>query len=220
MANPGPRRGKLAEVVDRTGSAYRAWLRDLAARDPELADGGIRLRPSAGRAVNAPADKRTPAERFLARLPEKVVRGGQVVDVRGAIAERLMPGGSAARVSSEPPAPGGAGAAGAEARGCEVSLLAAGRDPDAPSARLQVKLEGGQRVLLRMEPDATVGALWEALGRWRAEHGVARAGDDGRQWCLRSAFPPRAFADKSQTLREAGLVPSAALFVSAGACDC
>merc|ERR1712094_121725 len=96
----------------------------------------------------------------------------------------------------------------------ELALLDAGRDSLAPIARLQVKLEGGQRVCLSMEPHATLGNLSDALARWRADNCVPLGGANGKQPVLRTAFPPRAYTDLSQTLQDAGLSPTATLFVS------
>jgi len=207
--------GVALRVVDRTGHGFAAWLRDAARDDPDLADGGERLRPSGGRAIRAPADSRSASERLVAKLPERVVRDGKVCEVRGPVAERLGLAGAAAGVSSSAssaPTPGSAPQSAGPSS--EVSLLEPGRDAGAPSARLQVKLETGQRVLLCMEPHATIGALWDALGRWRAKHSMARMGVDGRQWSLRSVFPPCTYSDHEQTLDGAGLTPSATLFVS------
>lgn len=198
------------KVVDRTSNSFKEWLVRLACSDPELADGGERLRPmGAGRAVCTPADVRNPGERFLAKLPERVIRNGKVCEIRGPIAEKLGLNCAASEPSSTIPV----GTNGT--RVGEVSLLRAGRDSMAPTARLQVKLEGGQRVLLCMEPSASVRELWAALVRWRAEHGIARFGADGKRCTLRTAFPPRDYTDFAQSLEAAGLTPSATLFVSA-----
>jgi len=79
-----------------------------------------------------------------------------------------------------------------------------------------VKLESGHRVTLLMEPSAAVGAIWHALEAWRARNGVP-ALPAGKCATLRSAFPPRSYHDRAETLQDAGLVPSATLFVSAEA---
>lgn len=200
-------------AVDRTGNDFVSWWREFSRNDPDLMDGGEKLRPlrGCGAAVCDPRADLGHAERLVAKLPDKVIRKGRVIDVRGPIAEKLgigMPQGAAVRGASEDRA-----AKGDEA----VSLLEVGRDAGNPMARLQVKLEGGQRVLLLMEPHATIGDLWDALARWRASHQIARFGFDGKRCSLRSAFPPRswAFDERSESLGAAGLVPGAALFVHA-----
>lgn len=207
--------GARLRVVDRARHAFKDWLRDLASRDPDLADGGERLRPAIGCAVHAPQDDRSAGERFLSKLPERVLRGGQLCDVRGPVAAKLgLAAGPTAAAGGQAHAVAlGNVGAGAE----DVSLLDAGRVADAPIAKLQVKLEGGQRVCLTMEPHATIGSLWEALARWRSDHGVPRVDAGGRQCSLRTAFPPRSYDDRGQSLAEAGLTPSATLFVSVAA---
>jgi len=212
--------GVALKVVDRTGNLFKAWLREFARDDPELADGGERLRPTgAGTAIRAPGDERSASERLLAKLPERAVRNGRVCEVRAAIAEKIgasagiTSAGARARCSSAPVAEGavvgGAAASSSSSAAVapgnsEISVLDAGRDAAAPTARLQVKLETGHRITLLMEPNASVGSLWEAMERWRSKHSIARACAGGRQCSLRSAFPPRTYSDRGQFAR--GLV--------------
>lgn len=204
--------GVKLKVVDRTGNVFRSWLRDHSRTDPDLADGGDRLRPDAGHAVCDPAGQRNSEERLLAKLPERVMRDGRVCNVRGAIADKLGANGAAGPTVAQ-----AAAAAVSAPATKEVSLLAPGRDPSEPSARLQVRLESGQRVVMVMEPAATIGDLWTALNCWRGEHGLPPA--DSRQATLRSAHPARAYTDHAETLASTGLVPSAALFVSTNSCE-
>jgi len=210
--------GVAMKVVDRTGNDFKSWFRDFARNDPDLTAGGERLRPvCGGRAVRSKADEQTAGERLLEKLPERVVRDGKVFDIRGPMRERLAPGTVAASV---PQASLGAQAAQvSSSKQEEVVLLDVGRDPAKPVARLQVKLEGGQRVHLCLEEQATIGSLWAALERWRAAHKIARACAGGKTCCLRTAFPPRAYTDHAQTLLEVGLTPSATLFVSVEASE-
>ncbi|CAE7590656.1 Ubxn11 [Symbiodinium sp. CCMP2456] len=192
--------GVALQAVDRTKHSFRTWLTD-AAGDAELCDGGDRLQPAGVRTVNK--DSRTASERFVAKLPERVMRNGQVCQVRAAVAQRLGIANPSDRSSSAPPS-------------SEVSLLQPDRPGSAPAARLQVKLEGGQKVLLKMEFGDTVGDLWRALSEWRSKNRVARA----RPGCvLRTAFPPKSYTDRTETLEAAGLTPSATLFVSCEAVD-
>ncbi|CAK0909581.1 unnamed protein product, partial [Prorocentrum cordatum] len=95
----------------------------------------------------------------------------------------------------------------------EVQLLAEGRDPALPAARVQVKLRGGVRVVFCMEASATIGELEDALARWCADRGLEPP--LGERQVLRGAFPPTGYADRSQTLAGAGLTPTATLFVAA-----
>merc|ERR1712083_1126636 len=77
--------GVPLRVVDRTSHGFKQWLLQSARTDPELADGGERLRPDgAGHAICTPADNRNPGDRFLAKLPERVIRNGKVCEIRGA----------------------------------------------------------------------------------------------------------------------------------------
>jgi hypothetical protein len=199
--------GAFLRAVNRTSSTFTSWLRNGAADDLELADGGDRLRPSVGHAVHK--DLRSAGDRFVAKLPERVIRGGQVCNVRAAVAKQIgvPPATSACGSSSDAPSRG---------KSDEVCLLEPKRDSSTPFARLQVKLEGGQRILFCMETHATVGSLWEALIKWQKTNGLPRSGADGRPCSLRSAFPPRTYTDRALTLEAAGLTPSATLFVS---CD-
>ncbi|CAE8613964.1 unnamed protein product, partial [Polarella glacialis] len=201
--------GVLLKIIDRVGHTYSAWLQEFARSDPDLADGGERLRQKGDSSSRLNGDEKSPGERLLSKLPERVIRGGRVCEVRGAIAQRLgvTPGvSSAALRSTSAPA-----SRGLRSAFTEVSLLEAAREASAPVARLQVKLEGGQKVLLRMEPSATIGDLWIALEKWRAANGVARAGHghpDGvyRPCSLRTAFPPRAYGDRGLSLEVVGLL--------------
>ncbi|CAK9060094.1 unnamed protein product [Durusdinium trenchii] len=176
-------KGVALKVLDRTKMSFRQWLKE-AMEDPELVDGGSRLRVSVGQALHDPQDTRSASERFVAQLPERVLRKGQVCQVRSAIAQRL--GVDAGPRSASAPPPSGHQ---------EVALLAIGRPADAPAARLQVKLESGQKVLLKMEFDATIGDLWEALADWRSKQKVGRTRPGA---VLRTAFPPKSYTDRKQ----------------------
>lgn len=203
--------GVPLKVIDRTGNMFRPWLKNLARNDPDLTNGGDSLRPKCGgQPMKTPGDDQSPLERFVAKLPERVVRAGQLCPVRSNIAAQwgVGSGSAAARCASEPPG------SSSQYSGNEVSLLEGGRAEGAPVARLQVKLEGGQNLVICMEPHATIGGLLDALATWRSKHKIPKAGVDGRQCCLRSAFPPCTYTDHEQTLEAAGLMPSAKLFVS------
>lgn len=161
---------------------FEAWRRDAAGTDPELADGGARLLPSAGRAVRGAGQQ-----------------------------PRLRAGNAAYRGASTPMAP----SAGPPA---EVSLLRPG-DSVEHVARIQVKLEGGDRVVFVMCGEQTVGELHEGLQRWRIRRGCpddkgAEEQVASKPFSLRSAFPPKTYDHMDSTLQEAGLTPSATLFVS------
>lgn len=177
-------RGANLRVVNRTSAEFLRWMRHSSQDDPDLCDGGERLRLSVGVAVRAPANAQTPQERLLAKLPEKVVRNGRICPVRGPVAESL-------------------GTVAPALQKGEVALLNAGRAPDAPVAKLQVRLESGKLTLL-MEPSATIRDVMAVL---------AKRGVTGQ--VLRSAFPPCAYTELAQTLEAAGFVPSITLFLGA-----
>ena len=202
-------------VVDRVGHAFRSWLRNSAHCDADLLDLGDRLRPAGGCIMRALRFEQTPGEHFLAKLPDRVLRNGRLCDIRGPIAEKLGLDAKAGGASSSRAR--GASVPVAAAAQNEINLLESGRDGAAPSARLQVKLESGHRVTLLMEPRAAVGAIWDALEAWRSRSGVPGLPASGKRVTLRSAFPPRSYHDRAETLQDAGLVPSATLFVSAEA---
>lgn len=123
---------------------------------------------------------------------EKVLRAGQICEARPS--DR---GSAAARGASVPPAD-------------EVSLLSRDRDPDQPFARLLVRLDQGLRVVFCLELQQLVGDLEDAVDRWCAEQSLP-----GLKGChLRTAFPPQTHADRDQAICDAGLAPSATLFVA------
>merc|ERR1719265_2388613 len=142
-------------------------------------------------------------EQLLSKLPEKVIRDGQVCEVREEVAKKLGMG-SAVRNTSAPAA---------NRAQHLVSMLKEGRESVAPVAKLQVKVEGGERVVFEMEHSQTIGDLEDALITWCNEHGVPIA--DTNQIVLRTAFPPQGYPDRWRTLEDAGLIPTASLFVGA-----
>jgi len=90
----------------------------------------------------------------------------------------------------------------------EVSLLGCDRDPKASFARVQVKFEDHSIVVL-LEPEHTVGTLQECLA---LEDGPSTHSN----YILRTACPPLTYADPEQTMADAGFVPSATIYASAG----
>ncbi|CAE7407690.1 unnamed protein product [Symbiodinium natans] len=107
------------------------------------------------------------------------------------------PGCAAVRGASVPPAD-------------EVSLLDSDRDVSQPFARLQVRLDQGLRVVFCVELQHTLRDLEDAVDQWCTDQSLS-----GLRGChLRTAFPPRTYADPDQTISDAGLAPSATLFVA------
>lgn len=200
--------GVAMKVIDRRSQIFSAWLASQSHTDPDLTDAGNRLLPGGGRRLGA--------ARLGTRLPEKVVRDGRICEVGGpqlrqldteaaeALRQHFAAVGSSSRGMSAPVGDRG---------GEEICLLLADREDSAPAARLQVKLECGERVVLHMEPFQCIGELEDALAHWRAQRGLLDDGDHSRRFQLRTAFPRKVYSTRSQTLEEAGLTPSASLFV-------
>jgi hypothetical protein len=178
------------KVIDRTCFSFSDWLERHALGDPDLTDGGGRLLPAGGHILGS-------------RQQGGVTSSGH--KVFGSYAKNS--GNCSSRGASAPAAPRDAS---------EVSLLEASRDPAAPIARLQVKMEDGERVVFQMEAFHSVGDLQDAVDRWRVEHGFQDHGSEIRRFQLRTAFPPKVYADREQTLQEASLAPSATLFLGIG----
>jgi hypothetical protein len=82
---------------------------------------------------------------------------------------------------------------------------------------LQVKSENGQQTfILKMQFDDTIYALRKCIDA----HRIKLAKDQNKpapssQYEIRGAFPARAYSEAKETLREAGLVPNATLFLKA-----
>eukprot|EP00747_Dinoflagellata_sp_TGD_P165599 gnl/TRDRNA2_/TRDRNA2_187091_c0_seq1.p1 gnl/TRDRNA2_/TRDRNA2_187091_c0~~gnl/TRDRNA2_/TRDRNA2_187091_c0_seq1.p1 ORF type:complete len:560 (+),score=119.67 gnl/TRDRNA2_/TRDRNA2_187091_c0_seq1:127-1680(+) len=192
--------GVNLKVVDRTTWAFDDWLANHSQTDRDLADGGDRCAPTFGRMIRPPTSLSASTSGTVSQQPAEVKK------------QHCQPA-DASKVERQ-----GAPGPPAAARGHEevVSLLAVGRPAAASSARVQVKVADGQRICFLMEPSQTIGDLEDAIARWQKEHGVACDSAFYGQRCsqLRTAFPPRAYVDRCQTLADAGLTPSATLFVS------
>lgn len=81
----------------------------------------------------------------------------------------------------------------------------------------QVKSEDGQQTfILKLQYDDTIGALRKCIDahRWGVS-GAAKAAAPNTKYEIRSAFPARAYVEVHETLRQAGLVPNATLFLRA-----
>ena len=79
----------------------------------------------------------------------------------------------------------------------------------------QVKSEDGQeKFILKLQYDDTIWSLRQCIN----EHRAKLAKEQGKPapaggYEIRSAFPARAYAEAKETLREAGLVPNATLYL-------
>ncbi len=162
-------------------------------------------------------------EQFLSRLPQAVIKKGKVIDIRADISKML--GGGA----------GGAGAGGGGAKP-EVSLVPTPVDallstiqrnhvgPSLPPpsregqvnvaqevTTLQVKsFDGKQTYIVKLKYDDNIGELRKCINQHLKGSG---GGQKPGAYEIRSAFPARAYTDEVETLRQAGLIPNATLFL-------
>ena len=177
---------------------------EAAARQREV------YQPKAGRGLG---------ETLFRRLPEKVVRAnGEVISVRNEI-RNLVRGGAECSSSASNnkvvvehvAVPDGAAAMPAPGAGSEAAVVGGGGGGGGgEQSRLRIKTPDGDRVLeLSLPYDATI----EALRRAILAH-LSAAGQAVGRFTLRTSFPARQFDRDSETLREAGLVPNASLFMS------
>ena len=179
---------------------------EAAARQREV------YQPKAGRGLG---------ETLFRRLPEKVVRAnGEVISVRNEI-RNLVRGGAECSSSASSnkvvvehvAVPDGDIAAAMSAPGAasEAAVVGGGGGGGGgEQSRLRIKTPDGDRVLeLSLPYDATI----EALRRAILAH-LSAAGQAVGRFTLRTSFPARQFDRDSETLREAGLVPNASLFMT------
>ena len=178
---------------------------EAAARQREV------YQPKAGRGLG---------ETLFRRLPEKVVRAnGEVISVRNEI-RNLVRGGAECSSSASNnkvvvehvAVPDGAAAMPAPGAGSEAAVVGGGGGGGGggEQSRLRIKTPDGDRVLeLSLPYDATI----EALRRAILAH-LSAAGQAVGRFTLRTSFPARQFDRDAETLREAGLVPNASLFMT------
>jgi hypothetical protein len=170
---------------------------------------------SGGAAAGGPPGP-LPPQQLLQRLPAAVIRGGRVVSVRAGVAELLSgPAGAAPGAGRREVLACGGGGGGGEGGGSE-----AGGEGGAGGASLQVKDEAGAHTyVLAMRGSDTIGELRRRLDAHRAAAAASAGGGGGAPgrpgYEIRSAFPARVYGDDSVTLQQAGLVPSATLFLRA-----
>jgi hypothetical protein len=154
---------------------------------------------------------------FLSALPERVIRGGKVVAVRGPVADMLKAGGGATTAAAEGGPPAVVVVDTPVVRALRAADDPAGGGPAADGAAspltphdvttLQVRSDSGRQVLVvKLRFDDTVGDLRRFVDVHRAK---------SSPYELRTAFPARSYTDNSQSLRDAGLVPNATLIVRA-----
>jgi len=211
------------KLIDKTSEAFDPGFKafsGVAARLDGVVDGvGAKAAYHVGRRGHG-GEGKTAA--FLAKLPEKVIRDGNVIDVRGDIA---------AYCGSKPGGGGGggvvdldttcrrehfiAGMAAAAAKTNDGSVYEPSRRPAvSPNevTTLRVKgMDGRRMYALTLRASDTVGKLRAYLKRATEEDEDDK--NVGLGFEIRGAYPPRAYADDDETLMEAGLVPNAALLL-------
>ena len=219
--------GVAFKLVDSSDMAFADAAK--AAKDVAAKRGNVR-----GLASLEEAPVQLGRTQYLSKLPEAVIRNGKVVNVRAEVAA-LMGKGDGAKVVADGAGAGGSGSgsgSGTSARsGAWRSGGDEGRDRSGGSvviptplsrvppadrksvATLNVRGEdGAERYVLVLSPTDTVGDLRRYLDEHRSRTKAAhRAG----AYEIRSAFPARAYEHAAETLADAGLVPSAALFLKA-----
>ncbi|GLC38226.1 hypothetical protein PLESTB_001085400 [Pleodorina starrii] len=216
--------GVPLRVVDRTSESYVGAITPSRRSGAAAAGGGgrggnirtfndIDLQGAGGGGEPMSRDK------FLSRLPQAVIKNGKVIEIRSDISKML----------------GGGGGGAVDAAKADVALIATpvdallsttqrnhtgpslpppsreGQPPATEVTTLQVKsIDGKQTYILKFQYDDTIGSLRACIN---AHH--AKAGVSGMSYEIRSAFPARAYTDEAETLRAAGLVPNATLFLRA-----
>ncbi len=183
---------------------------------PPLAHaGGSGARLASLSAPAPPQQQPLSAAQLLGALPARAVTGkGVLVDVRGSVVRAMgggARGGGGDTVTQQPPPP-------QQQQPLQQSGSGGEAPPAGGSAMLKVRLDGGggggggggSTIVLQLRAEDTVAYLLACVAGQRVA---------ATPFELRSAAPPRSFsaggASVALTLAEAGLTPTAALFVRA-----
>jgi len=128
-------------------------------------------------------------ERFLNKLPPNVIRDGKIIDIRESVS--AMVGSTSTPTKVE------------VAETAVVKQIQAGEGTSGPVATLRVKLDGGTKTLIvKLQYTDTIGDLREFIKKHKS--GLYE---------IRTTFPNKIFSRLSESLEEAGLVPSATLHI-------
>ncbi|KAF5839235.1 hypothetical protein DUNSADRAFT_1269 [Dunaliella salina] len=184
-----------------------------------------------------------PRDKFLAKLPVSVIKNGKVVDVRGGIGGLMKGAGQGGAESGKvalvpspadallsttqrnhvgpvlPPPSREVSAAKLHApNGAPIGSSSGSNDVSASKPEittLQVKSEDGQqKMIVRLNYDDTIGTLHKCINQHRSKQ-QGPTGTKTGAYEVRTAFPAKAYSDLSETLRSAGLVPNATVFLRA-----
>ena len=202
--------GVPIKLEDRRRESYRAATTAEVSRPLSNVKGFS----SIGDENPAPQSKKD----LLGKLPQSVIRNGKIIEVRSGVSaamgstspDKALVNTAVDSLLSQstrfsmgpscraPPSTTTAGD-GASSEGGEVEVTT-----------LQVKSEdGSETYVLRLKYGDTIGDVRLALNR----HRRAAAGRPAAKYEIQSGFPPRTFGDSHETLRDAGLVPNATLFL-------
>jgi hypothetical protein len=144
------------------------------------------------------------AEQLLAKLPEqRITPSGKIINVRDEVgqfvgAPPLVQAASALAGGGQPGHP-------------LTATVKGGTEPqnEAPEVKVQVRMPQGQRVLLHMKLTDTVADLRAEL--LRSSSAFFKPQPSGFDLC--TVLPKRQLSNLQETMKEAGLAPSCALFV-------
>ena len=205
--------GVPIKLEDRRRESYRAAAPPAGSR----ALSNVKGFASIGQEKPAPQSK----SELLGRLPQSVIRNGKIIEVRSGVSaamgstspDRALVNtavdsllSQSTRFSLGPscraPQASAQSMEGASTGGAEVEVTT-----------LQVKSEdGSETFVLRLKYDDTIGDVRLALNR----HRRSASKRPTAEYEIRSGFPPRTFSNSYETLRQAGLVPNATLFLRGG----
>ncbi|KAL5253431.1 hypothetical protein ACHWQZ_G013274 [Mnemiopsis leidyi] len=128
-------------------------------------------------------------ERFLNKLPANVIRDGKIIDIRESIG--VLVGNSTGATNVE------------VAETAVVKKIQAGEGTSGKVSTLRVKLNGGSKTLIvKLQYSDTVSDLRDFIDQHKTG-----------AYEIRTTFPNKIYRDFSESLEEAGLIPSATLHV-------
>lgn len=129
-------------------------------------------------------------ERFLNKLPANVIRDGKIIDIRSSVNAMIGPSTTPVQVEV--------------AKTSVVKQIQAGEGTSGPVATLRVKMDGGKKtVIVKLQYSNTIGDLRSFIN----EHHKKGLYE------IRTTFPNKKYDRQSETLEDAGLVPSATLHI-------
>ncbi|MEW5301560.1 MAG: hypothetical protein WDW36_004413 [Sanguina aurantia] len=204
--------------------------------------GGSNVRTFAELGAGDRASGPVTRDRFLERLPAAVIRNGRVVDIRQEVGRMLglplplpLRGGGALGGAGPvlPAAPDGCSASGGRPPAAEVTTLQVKSEDGSETLLLRLQFDdtiaslrrcidahrggggGSGPVTARPGRPGSAGGPAHGAGWGGAGTGAVGGGrgSDRPRYEIRTAFPSRVCACETETLREAGLVPNATLFL-------